>query len=51
MAVVDAEDNELRRMFEECGELYDKWFEQLEKDISQIRLILDFSGDFLKAEH
>lgn len=50
-AVMDATDSELRKMFTECGDIYDKWFVQLEKDISQIRMILDFSGKFLKQEH
>lgn len=50
-AVMDAKDSELRKMFTECGDLYERWFEQLEVDISHIRTILDFSGNFLKQEH
>lgn len=45
--IMDAEDSELRKMFSECGDLYEKWFKQLELDVSKIRGILDFSGDFL----
>ena len=47
-AVMDAKDAELRKMFTECGDIYESWFVQLEKDISGIRSVLDFTGDFLK---
>ncbi|WP_299003712.1 hypothetical protein [uncultured Shewanella sp.] len=47
-AIMDAEDSELRNMFSECGDLYESWFKQLEKDVSKIRAILDFSGEFLE---
>jgi hypothetical protein len=50
-AVMDASDSELRKMFAACGDIYDEWFMQLESDVSQIRSILDFSGNFLKQGH
>ena len=46
-AIMDAENSELRKMFSECGDLYESWFKQLEADVSKIRAILDFSGEFL----
>lgn len=49
--VIDVEDNELRKMLTECGGIYDQWVSQLEKDTSEIRMILDISGRFLKSEH
>lgn len=45
--VMEAENDELRKMSSECGDLYEKWFEQLDTDVSKIRLILDMSGEFL----
>ncbi|TFH88914.1 hypothetical protein [Vibrio ouci] len=50
-SMMDARDTELRKLFTECGELYESWFQQLEEDLSKIRMILDFSGEFLKKEH
>jgi 5-formyltetrahydrofolate cyclo-ligase len=49
--IMDAENSELRKMFTECGDLYEKWFKQLESDVSKIRVILDFSGDFLEKSY
>lgn len=47
-AIMDAENSELRKMFSECGEIYESWFKQLEADVSKIRAILDISGEFLE---
>ena len=49
--IMDAENSELRKMFTECGDLYEKWFEQLDNDVSKIRAILDVSGEFLEQKH
>ena len=49
--IMDAESSELRKMFSECGDLYDKWFKQFDVDVSKIRAILDFSGEFLEQKH
>ena len=49
--VMEAENDELRKMFSECGDLYEKWFEQLDVDVSKIRLILDMSSEFLNKKH
>lgn len=46
-AVMNAENDALRKMFSECGDLYGEWFKQLDVDLSTIRGILDFTGDFL----
>ena len=46
--IMDAEYSELRKMFTECGDLYEKWFVQLNDDVSKIRAILDISGEFLE---
>jgi len=46
-AIIDAEDVELRKMFNECSELYDEWFTQLELDVSKIRTTLDLTHLFL----
>lgn len=48
--VMDAENDALRKMFEECGDVYERWFVQLNKDVSKIRSILDLAGDFLDYE-
>ncbi len=47
-AIVNAENNELRKMFSECGDLYERWFKQLEADVAKIRAVLDFTGTFLE---
>lgn len=49
--VIDAEDNELRKMYRECGDLYNEWFDQLERDVSRIRSILDITNDFLGEKY
>ncbi len=49
--IVDAEENELRKMHRECGEVYNEWFEQLEKDVSRIRSTLDITNDFLGEKY
>ena len=48
-AIMDAENSELRRMFVECGDIYESWLKQLEEDVSKIRSILDFTGAFLET--
>ncbi len=47
-AIMDAENSELRKMFVECGDVYESWLKQLEGDVSKIRSILDFTGAFLE---
>jgi len=49
--VMEAENSELRKMFSECGKLYEEWFDQLDADVSKIRLILDMSSEFLNEKH
>ncbi|MFT7614224.1 MAG: hypothetical protein ACI9J3_003206 [Parvicellaceae bacterium] len=49
--IMTVENNALRKMFSECGELYSLWFEQLNKDITKIRNVLDLSGSFLDKTH
>lgn len=48
-AVMNAENSVLRKMLSECGDLYGEWFKQLDADLSTIRGILDFTGEFLKT--
>lgn len=50
-AMIEAENDELRRMLTECGELYEKWLKQLNFDLSKIRGILDSSNSFLEPKH
>jgi hypothetical protein len=45
--VMEAENDELRKMLSECSDLYEQWFKQLDDDVSKIRLILDISSEFL----
>lgn len=47
-AVMQAENGALREMFSECGDVYEKWFVQLDKDVSKIRSVLDLASDFLE---
>lgn len=49
-AIYDAVDSELEKMFSECGDLYERWFKQLEVDVSRIRAILDSTGEFLEKD-
>jgi hypothetical protein len=49
--IMKAENDALREMFSECGELYRSWFEQLNEDITKIRSVLDLSGSFLDKAH
>lgn len=49
--VLNAENNELRKMFDSCGEIYENWFTQLNQDVSRIRKILDVSGSFLHQKY
>ena len=49
--IMEAENDALRKMFSECGDLYRLWFEQLNKDIAKIRSVLDLSGSFLDKKH
>jgi hypothetical protein len=48
--VMEAENDALRQMFSECGDVYEQWFIQLNKDVSKIRSVLDLAGDFLDNE-
>jgi len=48
--IIEAENKALQKMFSECYDVYKNWFIQLDKDVSKIRKVLDFSGDFLKNE-
>ncbi len=48
--VMEAENYALRKMFTECGDVYKKWFLQLNKDASKIRSVLDLSGEFLERD-
>lgn len=50
-AMIEAENDELRRMLTECGDLYEKWLTQLNIDLSKIRGILDSTNAFLESEH
>lgn len=43
----EAENSELMKIYEVCGDIYHKWFEQLDKDVSRIRATLDLTDDFL----
>ncbi len=47
----EAENIELRRLNDECGELYTSWIKQLEKDVSKIRSALDITHEFLGVSH
>ncbi|EMB9226870.1 hypothetical protein U9607_004533 [Vibrio alginolyticus] len=49
--IMEAENEALREMFTKCGDLYRKWFEQLDCDLQKIRSILDLSDAFLGQEH
>ena len=48
--VMEAENDALRKIFAECGDVYEQWFIQLNKDVSKIRSVLDLAGDFLDSE-
>lgn len=47
--VMEAENDALRKMFSECGDVYERWFVQLNDDVSKIRSVLDLAGDFLDS--
>lgn len=49
-AMIDARNTELQDMFTECIDIYEKWFEQLNIDVSNIRSILDMSNRFLDSK-
>ncbi len=49
--IIEAEDEALNEMYAECGGIYNKWFTQLEKDMSKIRAVLDLSNGFLDNMH
>ncbi|CAG23180.1 hypothetical protein PBPRB1309 [Photobacterium profundum SS9] len=49
--LMEAEDSELRKMHRECGDIYNRWFVQLELDVSRIRSILDITNDFLGEKY
>ncbi len=49
-AVEFAEKDVLKRIFEECSPIYDDWFKQLDKDVGEVREILDISHDFLNEK-
>lgn len=48
--VMEAENDALRKMFAECGDIYTQWFIQLNRDVSKIRAVLDLAGDFLDSQ-
>jgi vacuolar-type H+-ATPase subunit E/Vma4 len=48
--VMEAQNDALRKMFEECSDVYERWFSQLNKDVSKIRSVLDLASDFLDNE-
>ncbi|EKP0307923.1 hypothetical protein JGK42_001747 [Aeromonas veronii] len=48
--VMEAENDALRKMFAECGDVYERWFVQLNDDVSKIRSVLDLAGDFLESK-
>ncbi|MDT3334657.1 hypothetical protein Q4Q49_05040 [Shewanella sp. SP1S1-7] len=47
--VMEAENDALRKMFTECGDVYERWFVQLNDDVSKVRSVLDLAGDFLDS--
>lgn len=48
--IMEAENDALRKMFAECGDVYERWFVQLNDDVSKIRSVLDLAGDFLESK-
>ncbi|MBM7457031.1 hypothetical protein HNR62_002933 [Oceanisphaera litoralis] len=46
--IMEAENEALRKMFAECGDVYERWLIQLNVDVSKIRSVLDLAGDFLE---
>jgi len=44
LVALEAEQAELRRVFDECGGLYYEWLEQLDKDVSEFRSVLDLTS-------
>jgi len=48
---MEAQNNVSSKLSNQCLDIYNKWFEQLEMDVSKIRSTLDITSDFIGNKH